>query len=279
MDNNIIGKYIEKKRKSKGLTQKELAKRLGLSNTAISKWECGCNLPDVAMLEPLSKELDVDVSKLVALQSGHVNYQSIEDLEETEETPSTENINESHINDKKFHINKKSIIFISIILVLIFATNILTINFSHSLTSTPLPQNTQNEVKVYKIVSEEQNFNIDGYMIYNKENHLILINEFNHQSTIKGTNEDPLVEAVSIFMLIDDQIVYKSRKEFTKKIKLSEALKESRSEINDEDGTETVNIYDLEDRFATAKLKIEYLTEGNQKEEIYFKISLKQLFI
>lgn len=276
MDNNIIGKYIEKKRKSKGLTQKELAKRLGLSNTAISKWECGCNLPDVGMLEPLSKELGVDVSKLVALQSGHVNYQSLEDLEETEENPSTANINESNLNDKKFSINKKSIIFISIIIILIITASVLTTNFSHSLTSTPLPQN---EVKVYEIISEDPNFNISGYMVYNKDKNIILLNKINIQNTTKGTNEDPIVEAVSIFMLIDGQIVYKSELDFDKKIKLSEALNASKNIINDKDDVEKVNVYDLEDDFATTELRIEYLTEANKKEEINFKISLNQIFI
>ena len=39
MDNQKIGQYIAKKRKEKGLTQKELAQKLNITNKAVSKWE------------------------------------------------------------------------------------------------------------------------------------------------------------------------------------------------------------------------------------------------
>ena len=45
--NNKTGEIIERYRKEKGYTQGELAKKLGVSNTAISKWEHGNNLPDI----------------------------------------------------------------------------------------------------------------------------------------------------------------------------------------------------------------------------------------
>lgn len=276
MDNNIIGKYIEKKRKSKGLTQKELAKRLGLSNTAISKWECGCNLPDVGMLEPLSKELGVDVSKLVALQSGHVNYQSIEDLEEPEENPPTSNNNESNLTDNKFHITKKNIIFLTIIILLIITTNILTANFSHSLTSTPIPQS---EVKVYEIISEDPNFNIRGFLIYNNDKHLILIKEFKYQSTIKGTNGDSYIKNITIYMHIDDQVVFMYQKDLNnnEKLLLNEVLERiDKNNFNDDDSE--VDICSLEGYFNTSEIKLEYLTDKNEKEEINIKIMLKQAF-
>lgn len=41
MNNQKIGQYIASKRKEKGLTQKELAEALSVTNKAVSKWETG----------------------------------------------------------------------------------------------------------------------------------------------------------------------------------------------------------------------------------------------
>ena len=41
MNNEKIGKFILELRKQKGMTQKELAEKVGVSDKTISKWECG----------------------------------------------------------------------------------------------------------------------------------------------------------------------------------------------------------------------------------------------
>lgn len=46
MDQAKSGRFIAEKRKEKGMTQKELAKHLGIGDKAISKWECGRGMPD-----------------------------------------------------------------------------------------------------------------------------------------------------------------------------------------------------------------------------------------
>ena len=61
---------IAELRKKQGLTQQQLADILGVSNTAISKWEHGNNLPDISMLEPLSIALKVDMLDLLTAQSS-----------------------------------------------------------------------------------------------------------------------------------------------------------------------------------------------------------------
>ena len=43
------GKYIADKRKSLGLTQKQVAEKLGMSDKSVSKWERGICLPDVSV--------------------------------------------------------------------------------------------------------------------------------------------------------------------------------------------------------------------------------------
>ena len=65
MTEEKTAKLIRDARKQKGMTQKELASRLGVSVQAVSKWENAKGLPDILLLEPLSKELDLSVAELV----------------------------------------------------------------------------------------------------------------------------------------------------------------------------------------------------------------------
>ena len=59
-----IGEIIRKKREEKGLTQAQLAKTLGVTAKAVSKWETGAGLPDVSLFEPLSAALALSVTEL-----------------------------------------------------------------------------------------------------------------------------------------------------------------------------------------------------------------------
>jgi len=65
MDCAKVGKLILQLRKEKGLTQKQVADRLNISNKTISKWECGLGCPDVSLWEELAKVLGADILKLL----------------------------------------------------------------------------------------------------------------------------------------------------------------------------------------------------------------------
>lgn len=65
MDKYKFGEYIYNKRKSLGLTQDELGRKLGVTNKAVSKWEVGETFPDITMLAPLAKTLGVSVDELL----------------------------------------------------------------------------------------------------------------------------------------------------------------------------------------------------------------------
>ena len=52
MNQDKIGKFIAKERKAKGLTQRQLAERLNISDKTVSKWECGKGLPEVMFMLP-----------------------------------------------------------------------------------------------------------------------------------------------------------------------------------------------------------------------------------
>lgn len=60
-----FGTFLSQLRKEKGLTQKQLADRLFVSDKAVSRWECGNGFPDINQLQPLSEALDVSLSELL----------------------------------------------------------------------------------------------------------------------------------------------------------------------------------------------------------------------
>lgn len=66
MDSKKMGAFIAANRKKKGLTQEQLGERLGVSNKTISRWENGNYMPDLSLLEPLSKELGISLNELIA---------------------------------------------------------------------------------------------------------------------------------------------------------------------------------------------------------------------
>lgn len=66
MDTVKIGRHIAAKRKEKGLTQTQLGDKLGVTNKTVSRWENGNYMPDLSLLEPLSKELGISLNELLA---------------------------------------------------------------------------------------------------------------------------------------------------------------------------------------------------------------------
>jgi len=66
MDLVKIGKYIADKRKALGLTQKQLAEQLGMSDKSVSKWERGICLPDVSVYMELCKILGISINEFLA---------------------------------------------------------------------------------------------------------------------------------------------------------------------------------------------------------------------
>ena len=65
MNSYITGPAIKRLREEKGLTQAQLAERIGVSDKAVSKWETGRGLPDISLVEMLAKTLGVSVPELM----------------------------------------------------------------------------------------------------------------------------------------------------------------------------------------------------------------------
>lgn len=63
-----IGGLIRQARMERGLTQRELAERLHVTDKAVSKWERDICRPDVELLEPLARELDIPLLRLLGVE-------------------------------------------------------------------------------------------------------------------------------------------------------------------------------------------------------------------
>ena len=66
MDLIKIGKYIAEKRKALGLTQKQLAEKLNMSDKSVSKWERDICLPDVSIYMELCSILRISINEFLA---------------------------------------------------------------------------------------------------------------------------------------------------------------------------------------------------------------------
>lgn len=66
MNTYITGATIKRLREEKELTQLQLAEKIGVSSKAVSKWETAKGLPDITLIEPLSKALGVSVMELMS---------------------------------------------------------------------------------------------------------------------------------------------------------------------------------------------------------------------
>lgn len=255
MDNKL-GKYIEDLRKQKKLTQKQLAEQLGLSNTAISKWECGYNLPDISMFDPLSNVLDADIMVLLSLYS-----------------------NAEKNGDFSNKSNKKKIILLicSIILLIL---NLIIIPTSLFIKSSKDKKIQPNEVKAYEIISEDDFINIKGLIVFNDEDNLVMLNNLKYQDDNKGTPKEIYAKSLKIVLLVDNNIIYtyETENENNKKRKLDEMI----NEVVEENSTfykSEENLKALEEKFDSTTLKIEYSENGNDINTIESKIHPKSLFI
>ena len=65
-----IGERIKELRNKNGLTQEKLADQLGVSYQAVSKWECNISIPDVSLIEPLTKLFRITADELLGIKTN-----------------------------------------------------------------------------------------------------------------------------------------------------------------------------------------------------------------
>ena len=61
-----LGKVIRKYRKIRNLTQEEMAVRLGVTAPAVNKWENENSYPDITLLAPIARLLDISLDTLLS---------------------------------------------------------------------------------------------------------------------------------------------------------------------------------------------------------------------
>jgi transcriptional regulator with XRE-family HTH domain len=126
MDNKTTGAFISARRKELSLNQKQLAEKLGVTDKAVSKWETGRSAPDIALLEPLAKELGVSVVEI--LQGEKIE-------EENFPTVSDEVVVTTMKKDKK-RLKKAVVVAVSIMLSILLLLQI-NFYFYHYFTTIP----------------------------------------------------------------------------------------------------------------------------------------------
>ena len=141
MDNRKIGKLIASLRKKQGLTQQDLGDKVGVGFRAVSKWERGLTLPDITIIN--------EVSKILGITSDELLKGEIDKSKEVK-------------GKKKISTKFKMILLIAIILLMLIMVNLL--YYSH-------------RSYVYNIVNKDEKITLDGRVIFKNNKISILIHK------------------------------------------------------------------------------------------------------
>ena len=109
MDQIKIGRFIACRRKEHGLTQMQLAKALGITDRAVSKWETGRSLPDASIMLDLCGMLGITVNDLLC---GEIV--SMDNYNEAMETSLLEMVRQKEESDRRLLKMKIVIVVLSI---------------------------------------------------------------------------------------------------------------------------------------------------------------------
>lgn len=85
-----INEIIRQKRVEKGLTQEQVAKYLGVSTPAVSKWESGITYPDIVLLPALARLLETDLNTLLSFQDSLSEEEVIQFMNQVSNTIANE---------------------------------------------------------------------------------------------------------------------------------------------------------------------------------------------
>lgn len=257
MDQIKIGKLITKKRLEKKLTQSELGNLLGVTDKSVSKWERGINIPDIALMTPLSEILDLTINEIL---SG-------------EENPKEEN--KSVIDGIKFYNKKTRNKFVLILApILIILITILGLFFI----------NNYNQCKVYSIDSKGNEYKVHGYIIFNPNENIIVLDNITYQGNLIGTSDEPYIEKFRILLKVKDEVIENIEVEKSTG-KLSEVLNNKSIAFEDFDNEklkvlktakkEDINlvfeIYDVNKNRIDHKIELNFTEKFNNDRLIYKK--------
>ena len=136
MNQEKVGQLIKKLRKDNNLTQAELADKLGVTYQAVSKWENGKNVPDIATLKEISNMFNINIDDIIN-------------------------------GEKKDNNKNKNKYLIIIIALLVILTLILSINVINS--------NHKNNIEINDIKTTCEKFNVTGSLVHSNDKSYIRI--------------------------------------------------------------------------------------------------------
>ena len=154
MDQVKIGKFILELRKEKGMTQQELASRLGVTDRAVSNWENGRRMPDVSLLKPLADILGISVNELFVGEKIP---------EEKKLSTSEENLLETLQTANKVDKKSRKLLFLLVVVVLLLCF-IVFVHFQST-----YPKINVDDLEVYVGESDEE-YVFDRAFIYDERN-------------------------------------------------------------------------------------------------------------
>ena len=73
INTNLLCENIAIARKNNGLTQSQLAEKLGVSAQAVSKWERGISCPDISLLDEIANALNLSLQGLLGISKEGTN--------------------------------------------------------------------------------------------------------------------------------------------------------------------------------------------------------------
>lgn len=188
MNLNKIGNIITEQRIAKNLTQEQLAEKLGVLRTTVSKWERGINTPDISLLQPLCQELDLTLAELI---NGEKNISNKDNTITA--------IDAINFYNKKTK-NKYLIVSINIIFLLFcFFLSLIIIN-------------NYNKFTMYKIHTTNTPFTIDGYLLENVNKKGIFIQNIIYNDELVGTDQEIITDSITITLESNNNIIYQFKK-------------------------------------------------------------------
>lgn len=86
MKKQTLGAMISSLRKDKGLTQLELAEKMGVTDKAVSKWGRDLSSPDINSIPKLAEIFEISVDKLMQVQTNEKENKSKEKVNKIVDT-------------------------------------------------------------------------------------------------------------------------------------------------------------------------------------------------
>lgn len=152
MNKQQFGNFIAENRKAAGLTQKDLAAQVHVTDKAVSKWERALSYPDVTLLEPLAEALGLGVEELMACRRMKVSEEKKEEVENMREEQPVRNLMELSRENMRSE-RRKHILQTALALALMLAATLGAIWYS----STYISDETESHI-VLKDTEGEKNY-------------------------------------------------------------------------------------------------------------------------